>query len=293
MCKDWKEKGNIKIITKIIAAMNVFEQMLARYDIKTEGQKKNATHEVMQEITLAGLYRGGFFDKAAFYGGTCLRIFHELPRFSQDMDFSLTDKYVNFDLESYFPSIIDEFKAAGRDIVITRKERKKETKVESAFLKDDTEVYDVKFKTDKDIKIKIEVDICPPLGFATEQKSSMMPFSFMTRCFILPDLYAGKMHALLFRNWKTRVKGRDWYDFEWYIRHDIPLNFMHLQIRAKEFNGTDMDKEAFILMLKEKLSSTDINMVKRDVLPFVQTPKDLDIWSNDYFLLLADRIKFV
>ena len=273
--------------------MNVFEQMLARYDIKTEGQKKNATHEVMQEITLAGLYRGGFFDKAAFYGGTCLRIFHGLPRFSEDMDFSLIDKYNNFDLESYFPSIIDEFKASGRDIVITRKEKKKETTVESAFLKDDTAVYDVKFKTEKDIKIKIEVDTCPPLGFATEQKLSMMPFSFMTRCFTLSDLYAGKMHALLFRNWKTRVKGRDWYDFEWYIRHDIPLNFTHLQIRAKEFNGTDMDKEAFSLMLKERLSSTDINMVKRDVLPFVQTPKDLDIWSNDYFLLLADRIKFV
>ena len=293
MCKDWKEKGNIKIITKIIVAMNIFEQMLARYDIKTDVQKKNATHEVMQEITLAGLYRGGFFDKAAFYGGTCLRIFHELLRFSQDMDFSLTDKYENFDLESYFPSIIDEFKAAGRDIVITRKEKKKETKIESAFLKNDTEVYDVKFKTERDIKIKIEVDICPPLGFTTEQKLSMMPFSFMTRCFTLPYLYAGKMHALLFRNWKTRVKGRDWYDFEWYIRHNIPLNFTHLQIRAKEFNGTDMDKEAFTLMLRERLSSTDMNMVKRDVLPFVQNPKDLDIWSNDYFLLLADRIKFV
>ena len=272
--------------------MNIFEQMLARYDIKTDGQKKNVTHEVMQEITLAGLYRGGFFDKAAFYGDTCLRIFHELPRFSEDMDFSLVDKDDNFNLENYFPSIIDEFKAAGRDVVITRKEKKKETKVESAFLKDDTAVYDVKFKTDKDIKIKIEVDTCPPLGFATEQRLSMMPFSFMTRCFTLPNLYAGKMHALLFRNWKTRVKGRDWYDFEWYIRHDIPLNFTHLQIRAKEFNGMDMDKESFIIMLKERISSTDINMVKRDVLPFVQTPKDLDIWSNDYFLLLADRIKF-
>ena len=274
-------------------SVNIFEQMLGRYDIKTDAQKKNAIHEVMQEITLAGLYRGGFFDKAAFYGGTCLRIFHELPRFSEDMDFSLTGKDEKFDLESYFPSIIDEFKATGRDIVIIRKEKKKETKVESAFLKDDTAVYDVKFKTDKDIKIKIEVDTCPPLGFTTEQKLSMQPFSFMTRCFTLPDLYAGKMHALLFRNWKTRVKGRDWYDFEWYVRHNIPLNFMHLQIRVKEFNGADMDKEAFLFMLKERLVSTNINMVKRDVMPFVQTPKDLDIWSNDYFLLLADRITFV
>ncbi len=273
--------------------MNIFEQMLSRYEIKTNEQKRNATHQVMQEITLAGLYRGGFFDKAAFYGGTCLRIFHELPRFSDVMDFSLVGKDDKFDLESYFPSIIEEFKAAGRDVVITRKEKKKETKVESAFLKDNTAIYDVKFKTEKDLKIKIEVDIDPPLGFTTEQKLSLMPFSFMTRCFILPDLYAGKMHALLFRNWKARVKGRDWYDFEWYVRQNVPLDFAHLQIRTKEFNGMDIDKETFASMLKEMLSSTDINMVKRDVFSFIQNPKELDIWSNDYFLQLADRIKFL
>lgn len=273
--------------------MNIFEQMLSRYEIKTNEQMRNATHQVMQEITLAGLYRGGFFDKAAFYGGTCLRIFHELPRFSEDMDFSLIGKDDKFDLESYFPSIIEEFKAAGRDVVITRKEKKKETKVESAFLKDNTAIYDVKFKTEKDLKIKIEVDIDPPLGFTTEQKLSLMPFSFMTRCFTLPDLYAGKMHALLFRNWKARVKGRDWYDFEWYVRQNVPLDFAHLQIRTKEFNGMDIDKETFASMLKERLSSTDINMVKRDVFSFIQNPKELDIWSNDYFLQLADRIKFL
>lgn len=273
--------------------MNIFEQMLSRYEIKTNEQKRNATHQVMQEITLAGLYRGGFFDKAAFYGGTCLRIFHELPRFSEDMDFSLIGKDDKFDLESYFPSIIEEFKAAGRDVVINRKEKKKETKVESAFLKDNTAIYDVKFKTEKDLKIKIEVDIDPPLGFTTEQKLSLMPFSFMTRCFTLPDLYAGKMHALIFRNWKTRVKGRDWYDFEWYVRQNVPLDFTHLQIRTKELNGMDIDKETFASMLKERLSSTDINMVKRDVFSFIQNPKELDIWSNDYFLQLAARIKFL
>lgn len=293
MYKFRKEKRNIKVIAIVITIMNIFEQMLSRYEIKTHEQKRNATYEVMQEITLSGLYRGGFFDKAAFYGGTCLRIFHELPRFSEDMDFSLIGKDDKFYLESYFPFIIEEFKSAGRDVVITRKEKKKETKVESAFLKDNTAIYDVKFKTEKDLKIKIEVDIEPPLGFTTEQKLSLMPFSFMTCCFTLPDLYAGKMHALLFRNWKTRVKGRDWYDFEWYVRHNVPLDFAHLQIRAKEFNGTDIDQETFTSMLKERLSSTDINMVKRDVFPFIQNPKELDIWSNDYFLQLADRIKFL
>ena len=272
--------------------MTIFDQMLGRYEIKTGQEKRNAINEVMQEIALAGLYRGGFFDKAAFYGGTWLRVFHGLPRFSEDMDFSLTEKNVEFNIENYFPAVIEEFKASGREVLITKKEKKVQTKVESAFLNDNTEMYDLSFKTEKEIKIKIEVDTDPPLGFSTEQKLSLMPFSFMTRCFTLPDLYAGKMHALIFRSYKNRVKGRDWYDFEWYVRHDVSLDFAHFQIRAKEFNGLDINKEEFIKMLKEKIGTTDINMVKRDVMPFIQNPAELDIWSNDYFLQLADRIKY-
>lgn len=273
--------------------MTIFEQMLSRYDFKTDEQKRNAIHEVMQEITLAGLYRGGFFDKAAFYGGTCLRIFHQLPRFSEDMDFSLIHNNLDFKLEDYFNFIIEEFKTAGKDIVITKKVKKINTTVDSAFLKEDTTMYNLKLKNDKDIKIKIEVDIDPPFGFSTEQKLSLMPFSFMTRCFSLPDLYAGKMHALLFRNWNNRVKGRDWYDFEWYVRNNISLNFSHFQVRVKEFNKMEISQEKFDVLLKEKFAKTDINMVKRDVMPFVQNPKELDIWSNDYFLLLADRVRFL
>jgi len=273
--------------------MTIFDQMLARYEIKTNEQKRNAILEVMQEIALAGLYRGGFFDKAAFYGGTCLRIFHGLPRFSEDMDFSLVEKNTKFDLRNYFSAIIEEFKAAGRDIIITKKEKRVHTKVESAFLKDNTDLYDLSFKTEKDIKIKIEVDTNPPEGFSTEQKLSLMPFSFMTRCFTLPDLYAGKMHALIFRSYNNRVKGRDWYDFEWYVRQGVPLDIAHFRTRAKEFNNLDIDKAEFIKILKEKLANTDINMVRQDVISFVQNPGELVIWSNDYFLQLADRIKYV
>lgn len=273
--------------------MSIFDRMLERYEIKTSEQERNAVHEVMQEIALAGLYRGGFFDKAAFYGGTCLRIFHQLPRFSEDMDFSLIQRDMDFYMVDYFEAVIEEFKSAGKDVVIVKKEKTKETKVESAFLKEDTAMYDLKFRTDKGIRIKIEVDIEPPLGFSTEQKLSLMPFSFMTRCFTLPDLYAGKMLALLYRSWKNRVKGRDWYDFEWYVRNDVPLNFRHFQTRVKEFNGFEIDKNIFSEMLKEKFSNTDITMAKRDALPFVRNPGDLDIWSNDYFLLLAERVRYL
>lgn len=270
----------------------IFEQMLSRYQITTSQDRQNAIYEVMQQITLAGLYRGGFFEKAAFYGGTCLRIFHHLKRFSEDMDFSLTEKNQSFHLEDYFPAIREEFKMLGKDIVITKKEKARFSKVESAFLKEDTSAYDIAFSTEKNIKIKIEVDTSPPMRFATEERLLLYPYSFMTRCFVLPDLYAGKMHALTFRVWKNRVKGRDWYDFEWYVRNGIKLNFEHLRERIKEFNSLNMTKQEFMECLKERLATTDINKVKQDVKPYIKDLHSLDIWSNDYFLQLADMIEF-
>lgn len=270
----------------------IYHQMLSAYELMTEQQKRNATFEVNQQIILAGLYNGGFFNEAAFYGGTCLRIFHGLRRFSEDMEFSLLAQNDQFDFTQYFQPIIDQFAMVGREVEIKRKDKKNFGKVESAFLKDNTDVYDITFQTEKSIKIKIEVDIQPPLNFNTEQKLLLLPQSFMTRCFTLPDLFAGKMHALVYRTWKNRVKGRDWYDFEWYVRHSVPLDFIHLHERALQFNQEDITKESFIAKLNDRLSTADINQVKADVLPFVRNPKELDIWSNDYFLQLAQLIRF-
>ena len=269
----------------------IFENMLSRYELATEQQKRNAIFEVNQQIILAGLYAGGFFESAAFYGGTCLRIFHGLQRFSEDMDFSLLAPDENFDFSKYFQPIVDAFALVGREVEITKKDKKIFGKVESAFLKDNTDVYDVTFQTEKSIKIKIEVDTNPPLNFTTEQKLLLQPHSFMTRCFTLPDLFAGKMHALVCRAWKNRVKGRDWYDFEWYVRNGIALDFAHLAERCKQFNGEDITPESFKAKLIERLSTADIKQVKEDVLPFVRNPKELDIWSNDYFVQLAEMVK--
>ncbi len=271
----------------------LYEQMVSAYQAETDRDLWNAKYEVTQQITLAGLHRGGFFEKAAFYGGTCLRIFHGLKRFSEDMDFTLLKKDSNTHLENYFEPIIDEFKMAGRDVIITKKEKMTLNKVESAFLKDETDVYNLTFSTEKKVKVKIEIDTKPPLLFDTEQKLLRHPYSFMTRCMTLPCLYAGKMHALTFRNWKARVKGRDWYDFEWYVRNNVPLNYTHLQKRIEEFNGEKLEKKDFMEALKQRLSSTNINVVKEDVIRFVEDPHALDIWSNDYFLQLAEMIRFV
>lgn len=269
----------------------IFDNMLSRYDLTTEQQKRNAIFEVNQQVILAGLYAGGFFESAAFYGGTCLRIFHGLQRFSEDMDFSLLTQDDKFDFTKYFPAIVDAFTMVGREVEIKKKDKRNFGKVESAFLKDNTDVYDVTFQTEKSIKIKIEVDTYPPLNFKTEQKLLLQPYSFMTRCFALPDLFAGKMHALVYRAWKNRVKGRDWYDFEWYVRHNVPLDFAHLAERCKQFNNENITPELFKEKLIERLSTADIKQVKEDVLPFMRNPKELDIWSNDYFVQLAGMVR--
>lgn len=273
--------------------MTLYETMLSQYQQQDGTSTPNAEHEVMQQIALAGLYRGGFFQHAAFYGGTCLRLFHNLPRFSEDMDFSLIEKRDDIHLENYFQPIIEEFRAAGHEVEIVKKDKKIFGRVESAFLKEGTETYDLKFQTRKMVKIKIELDTNPPLLFNTEQKLLLMPSSFQTRCITLPDLYAGKMHALVYRAWQRRIKGRDWYDFEWYVRHKIPLDFNHLQERIREFSGNEVTKEEFLQLLREKLSSSNIDDVKRDVVEYVFNEHDLDIWSNDYFLQLADMIVFL
>ena len=273
--------------------MTTYESMLAAYRNDSGGTAtKNAEQEVCQKIALAGLHRGGFFDHAAFYGGTCLRMFYGLPRFSEDMDFSLTQKRDDIHLENYFDAIREEFNLAGFDITITKKEKKAFGKVESAFLKENTEAYDIKFQTKKTVKVKIELDTDPPLLFNTEQKLLMQPYSFMVRCFTLPDLYAGKMHALVYRAWQRRVKGRDWFDFEWYVRNGVPLSFWHLQERIREFNGAIVSPEEFMDQLRKKIVETDIENVKQDVIPYIvpNQQRDLDIWSNEYFLMLVDKI---
>lgn len=270
--------------------MSIYDDMVVERAERIGTATPNAEQEVMQRIALAGLHRGGFFQHAAFYGGTCLRIFHNLPRFSENMDFSLIEKREDIHLENYFPAIIEEFKLVGHEVNIEKKEKKLFGRVESAFLKENTEAYDIKFRTKKTIKVKIELDVNPPLAFKTEQKILMQPYTFMTRCFSLPYLYAGKMHALVYRAWQRRIKGRDWFDFEWYVRHQIPLSYQHLQERIHEFSGERVEKEMFMQQLREKLATSDIELVKQDVVGFIDNPRELDIWSNDYFQQLADLI---
>lgn len=274
--------------------MTVVEQMLARYPRDTDAAATLALREVMQEIALAGLNRGGFFAKAAFYGGTCLRIFYDLPRFSEDLDFSLLATNSSFTFAPYFKTLREEFAAFGFEIEIMEKAKPATSDIASAFLKKNSSIYDLKVAGEKILKIKLEVDTDPPLAFATEQKLLIQPYSFYVKCFALPDLFAGKAHALLFRKWKNRANGRDWFDFEWYIRKTTPLNLRHLSERARQSGNWpdgDMSPEQFMNLLRARIQELDVDSMRLEVSRFLKDTSQLKIWSRHYFLQLAELLQ--
>ena len=280
----------------------MIKDWIAEYQPKTDRDYKQALREIMQQITLAGLYRGGFFEKAAFYGGTALRIFYGLNRFSEDLDFSLLQNDENFHLNNYLKAIEDEFTAQGMSVSIKTKVKSVQSNIESAFLKSETLWSELVLETvlpqfglkeTIGLKIKIEVDTKPPLGFETEEKLLLKPFSFYVKCFVLEDLFAGKMHALLFRKWGNNVKGRDWYDMEWYIRRGTSLNLEHFLFRAKDsgdWQKETMTEQEFRKLLYDRIETVNLETAKNDAKRCISDPKTLDIWSKDYF---KDLIKYM
>lgn len=281
----------------------MIKEWIATYKPANEDETLSALREIMQEIALAGLSRTDFFKTAAFYGGTALRIFYGLNRYSEDLDFSLLQKNENFSLAPYFLSIQKEFESLGLKVSLRNKLKTKKTAIESAFLKKETLweelvlediVAQIGIRSNKNIKIKIEVDRNPPQGFNTEEKLMLRPFSFYVKCFDQPSLFAGKMHALLFRKWKNRVKGRDWYDWEWFVRKGVPLNLSHFLQRARDtgdWTKKSISKKQFLQLLTEKINTASFENIKADVRPFIKDAKQLDIWSKPYFLDLVALLK--
>lgn len=282
----------------------MIKEWIEEYNPQNEEEILAALREIMQEITLAGLSRTDFFEKAAFYGGTALRIFYGLDRYSEDLDFSLLKPDPNFSIEPYFKAVLDEFKSLGLTVSIKEKKKTKQTAIDSAFLKAETIwqeivlediIKEIGVRSNKTLKIKIEVDRQPPLNFRTEEKLLLRPFSFYVKCYTKSSLFAGKMHALLFRKWLNRVKGRDWYDLEWYIKKGIPLDLNHFLTRAKDTNDWQDDSisnEQIIELLDTKIKSVSFSSIKEDVVRFIQNDDVLNIWSPEYFKDLIEKIKF-
>jgi predicted nucleotidyltransferase component of viral defense system len=285
----------------------VIARMLDRYESRSVEDYVRALREILQEIALLGLWRSKFFEKAAFYGGTALRILYGIDRYSEDLDFSLLKPMPDFDISRYISAIEREVRSFGFEASVTIREKNAESPVQSAFLKADTLKHLLVIETAEDIarqiprgqvmKIRIEVDTDPPMGFDTENKFLLQPIPFSVKTFVLPDLFAGKMHAVLCRRWKNRVKGRDWYDLVWYASHHPQLHLDHLEQRMIQSRhvkeGNRLTKEKFFLLTSNAIDKLDINQVKKEVEPFVKNPDALQVWSKEFFRDVVKRIVLV
>ena len=283
----------------------VIEEMLKSYQVDNIYDRKNAMKEIMQEIVLCGLSRAGFFKEAAFYGGTALRIFYGLDRFSEDLDFSLEQINLDFDLCSYFPVLEKEVKAFGLNVEIQEKEKTKDSNIRSAFLKGNTKEHLLLFYADERlvgtvdknevVKIKFEVDTNPPAFATYEHKYRLLPVPYEIRLYDMPSLFAGKIHAVICRGWRSRIKGRDLYDYIFYLSKAVTVNQKHLRARLIDSGYISENQECTLeeikTMLKNRFDSIDFLQARKDVEPFIRDTSVLDIWSSEFFKQITEGLK--
>lgn len=276
------------------------ETMLRKYNFTNRLQLERALKEILQELTLVGLWRAKFFEHAAFYGGTALRILYGLDRFSEDLDFTLLEPDNNFKLDKYNKAIEEELTSYGFTVTVDSKTKEWQTPIRSAFIKANTMGEMIKIGIPSNLingvhpetmlKIKVEVDTNPLPVYEIETRFLLQPINVGIRSVILRDIYAGKMHDLLFRQWKGRVKGRDWYDWLWLLRQGTPLNlnrFSKLIHQDKELTIEQYQK-----MMYDKIDKVDIVGLKADIFPFIADPKPVQEWTKDMLRYFVTKMKY-
>ena len=282
-------------------------EMLEKYNVKNVTEAENALKEIIQEIALLGLQRANFFEKAAFYGGTALRILYSLPRYSEDLDFTLFESDPDFSLAPYFSAVQRELEAYGFQLKIEKVDRKMKTDMESAFIKANTKVHLLKIKSlkafeskaqaESKLQIKFEVDTDPVSNFEFETRYLLSPISFPVLSLKKPDLFAGTLHALLFRKWKNRIKGRDFYDYVWYLKNQTPVRLSYL--REKSIQSGHLQKgdlktlQQLKKLLYQRFSTVDFEKAKDDVRPFIKDADEINIWSKDFFTPIIEKLESV
>ncbi|MBL7669892.1 MAG: nucleotidyl transferase AbiEii/AbiGii toxin family protein [Bdellovibrionaceae bacterium] len=279
------------------------EQMLEKYNPKSSADFENALKEILQEIVLLGLDRNGFFEKAAFYGGTALRIMHGLDRFSEELDFTLLEPDPKFKLDKYFSGLERELKAFGFDVSLERIDKSEVRKTESAFLKTNTQmlflaiqgtkIFADKVQKKQVLKFKFEVDVEPAISFDTEIKTLLLPSPYTVKTLTLPSLFGGKMHAALLRQWKNRTKGRDFYDIQWYMARNIPIKKSYLEDKMKAsgaLNGP-LTKKLLINLFEQRVDKIDWSQAKNDVIGFLKDKNQVHLWSSRFFKEIIQNIK--
>lgn len=284
--------------------LDAVHSMLDSYTCRSREDYVNAMREILQNLALLGLWRSKFFEHAAFYGGTALRVLHGLDRYSEDLDFSLLRPNVSFSLGAYGEALQREISSFGFQVTFSRKPKGQTSAIESAFLKANTyrELIEVRapaallrgLHSDRSLKVRLEVDTDPPMGFETESQYVLLPIPFTVRAYCLPDLLAGKLHAVLCRKWKTRVKGRDWYDLVWYAGHHPRVRLVHLEARMRQSGDyrerSVMTPARLQALLHDAIQSLDVEKARREVSPFVRDPRALEAWSADLFHEIVGRI---
>ena len=283
---------------------SIIEQMLNQHESTTLSDKKNSIKEVVQEIMLCGLSRADFFRSAAFYGGTALRIFYGLDRFSEDLDFSLAAPDPDFRLDAYLPALEKELASYGFRFQAEARKKTVDSDIQSAFVKGNTREHILICYADDRlarsigggelIKIKFELDTTPPPFASFEQKYRLLPIPYEIRLYDMPSLFAGKLHAVICRAWKSRIKGRDLYDYIFYLSRQTPVNLKHLNARLVD-SGFDGARENMTLpeikqILLQRFSSIDYSQAKEDVLPFIRNPASLDVWSASFFQTITENL---
>jgi predicted nucleotidyltransferase component of viral defense system len=282
----------------------VIANLLENYDLKTQDDYEIAIKEIIHQLALLGLWRSRFYEHASFYGGTALRIFYGLRRFSEDLDFSLLKKNDDFDIIPHLKAVESEIESYGFKFSVEKRDKVFDSQIESAFIKGNTRInllcIDAQdnivkgFNRDRKIKIKLEIDTDPPDGSEHEVKTLLFPIPFSIKVFTKPNLFAGKIHAVLCRQWKSRVKGRDFYDLVWYIGQKIPCRLAYLKermIQTGHWKREDkLNRSILLQLLQEKLNAIDIEQIKKDVQPFLKDKQELELWNRDFFLNI---IKFI
>lgn len=282
-------------------------QMLERYACRTRDDYVNALRDILQHLALLGLWRSKFFEHASFYGGTALHVLYGLDRYSEDLDFSLLKPDSEFSLGAYGSALRREVSSFGFEVSFEARKRKAESAFESVFMKANTLQQFIVVKAGADLachihadevlKIKLEVDTDPPGGFETESRVVLLPVPFAVRVYSLPDLFAGKIHALLCRTWKTRVKGRDWYDLVWYLGHHPHLRLSHLEARMRYSGDWSQKAPLSRINLLERLRATigklNVTQARQEADRFIRDKSSLELWSREFFLEIVDRIETV
>lgn len=284
--------------SSIIKMLNNFPDAMPQID---------KLREILQQTALLGLARHQFFQHAVFYGGTALRILYGLDRYSEDLDFSLIKPNKDFNFAPFLSGMHQELLSMGFELDIDLRDKNTDSGIWSAFLKGNTlsmllSIHQINrlkgIHPDQKIQIKLEIDTDPPLKhLPLESKLVKNPVPFYVSTYAPVDLFAGKMHAALCRNWKNRIKGRDWYDVIWYIQSGIPVNLVHLRERMRQTQHLAPEEKfgesELLERVHAKIDEIDWELAKSDISVFIPDKRKLSIWSSQFFHDLIGHLQVV